>query len=176
MVESLPSCMTGRVQIDLALEDAAWLQDLPDVEAAVETAGVAVLDRVCAGPALNMSVVLTDDAEVQALNLRWRGIDMPTNVLSFPTEERSPDLAPAPPPGAPSGLPIELGDIVLARETVMREARAGGITPRQHLCHLVVHGSLHLLGYDHEEDVAAECMEGLEIAVLADLGIPNPYQ
>ncbi len=175
MVEGLPSSTKGRIEIDLALQDPVWLDDLPDAQYDVKRAGTAALTRFCTGPPLGLAVVLASDAELRTLNLRWRGIDRPTNVLSFSSEERTPGSTPAPPAGAPDDLPIELGDVVLARETVMREAGEGGIPPSHHLCHLVVHGSLHLMGYDHEDDDEAACMEGLEAAVLAGLGIPNPY-
>jgi probable rRNA maturation factor len=110
-----------------------------------------------------LSVVLTDDAEQQELNKQWRGIDKTTNVLSFPQIE----------PFAPvSGL---LGDIILARETLVREADEMGISFTAHFTHLVVHGFLHLLGHDHIEDDEAEEMEGLETEILAALGIADPY-
>lgn len=175
IVESLPSSITGRVEIDLALEDDAWLEALPDAPSVVELAGAAVLEHLCPGLHLSMAVVLTDDKAVRALNDRWRRQDKATNVLSFPTEELVAGTMPSVPPGAPAHLPIELGDVVLARETVLREASEAALPARNHLCHLVVHGGLHLLGYDHEEDRQAEHMESLEVAVLAGLGIPNPY-
>jgi probable rRNA maturation factor len=110
-----------------------------------------------------LSVVLTDDAEQRELNQQWRGIDKSTNVLSFPQIE----------PFAPvSGL---LGDVILARETLEREAAEMEITFEAHFTHLVVHGFLHLLGYDHVEDEDAEEMEGLETQILAALGIADPY-
>jgi probable rRNA maturation factor len=110
-----------------------------------------------------LSVVLTDDAEQRELNREWRGIDKSTNVLSFPQIE----------PFEPvSGL---MGDIILARETLVREAEAEGISFEDHFTHLVVHGFLHLLGYDHVEDEDAEEMEGLETEILAALGIADPY-
>lgn len=113
--------------------------------------------------AAELSVVLTGDAEQRGLNRDWRGIDKSTNVLSFPQIE----------PHAPvSGL---LGDIVLARETVEREAEDEGKTVADHVAHLVVHGFLHILGYDHlAEDEALE-MEGLETQILSTLGIADPY-
>ena len=110
-----------------------------------------------------VSVVLTDDAEQRELNRQWRGFDKSTNVLSFPQIE----------PFAPvSGL---LGDITLARETVEKEAEEMGIAFEAHFTHLVVHGFLHLLGYDHIEEEDAEEMEGLETEILASLGIADPY-
>ena len=110
-----------------------------------------------------VSVVLTEDAEQRELNRQWRSIDKSTNVLSFPQLE----------PFAPvEGL---VGDIILARETLAREAEEMGISFNDHFTHLVVHGFLHLLGYDHNEDDEAEEMEGLETAILATLGIADPY-
>ena len=110
-----------------------------------------------------LSVVLTDDAEQQELNRQWRGIDRPTNVLSFPQIE----------PFAPlSGL---LGDVILARETLEREAADLGLSFNDHFTHLVVHGFLHILGYDHLDDEEALEMEGLETEILASLGIADPY-
>lgn len=110
-----------------------------------------------------VSVLLTDDAEQRVLNAQWRGIDKSTNVLSFPQIE---------PFGPVSGL---VGDITLALETVQREAGEMGIAFEAHFTHLVVHGFLHLLGYDHIEDDEAERMEALETKILAGLGIADPY-
>ena len=110
-----------------------------------------------------LSIVLTDDAEQQGLNRDWRGIDKPTNVLSFPQIE---------PFGPVTGI---LGDIVLARETLEREAAELGKPFTDHYTHLVVHGFLHILGYDHIEEAQALVMEGLETKILATLGIPDPY-
>ena len=110
-----------------------------------------------------VSVVLTDDAEQHELNRQWRGVDKPTNVLSFPQIE----------PFSPVvGL---LGDITLARETLDQEAEELGVTLEAHFTHLVVHGFLHLLGYDHIADDEALRMEGLETQILATLGIADPY-
>ena len=110
-----------------------------------------------------VSLVLTDDAEQHDLNRQWRGVDKSTNVLSFPQIERF---------GPVVGL---LGDITLARETLDREAEDFGVTLNAHFTHLVVHGFLHLLGYDHIEDDEALQMEGLETKILATLGIADPY-
>lgn len=110
-----------------------------------------------------VSVVLTDDTEQRELNGQWRGIDKSTNVLSFPQIE---------PFGPVAGL---VGDITLALGTVRQEADEMGITLEAHFTHLVVHGFLHLLGYDHIEDEDAEEMEGLETEILATLGIADPY-
>lgn len=110
-----------------------------------------------------VAVLLADDEAVRAMNLRWRGKDAATNVLSFPA------------PAAAPGTPRMLGDIVVAYETTAQEARAQGIPFDHHLGHLVVHGFLHLLGYDHESDAEADKMEGLEREILKRLAIPDPY-
>jgi probable rRNA maturation factor len=113
--------------------------------------------------AAELSIVLTDDAEQRQLNAQWRGIDKPTNVLSFPQIE----------PGGPvTGL---LGDIVLARETLEREGAEQSVSFDDHFTHLVVHGFLHILGYDHLAEDEALVMEGLETQILASLGIADPY-
>jgi len=107
--------------------------------------------------------VLTDDSAIRVLNRKWRGIDAPTNVLSFPAE-------------IPPGAPALLGDIVLAYETVAREARRDGKPFAHHVAHLAVHGFLHLCGYDHERDSDAGIMEQLERTILRRLDIPDPYR
>ena len=118
---------------------------------------------VGAGPRMengrDIAILLTDDAEMQALNLKWRGNDAPTNVLSFPS-------------GGEQG---HLGDVVLAYETVEGEAEQQNIAIADHAAHLVVHGMLHLLGYDHEQEDDAVKMETLETEILATLGIADPY-
>jgi len=124
-----------------------------------------------AAPLVEIAVRLTDDAEVHTLNRDFRGKDKPTNVLSFPQVQD--DLL--------EGLSnsddgeILLGDIVLARETCMREAEEKGISVTDHATHLIVHGTLHLVGYDHGDDASAAAMEALEVKALASLGIANPY-
>ncbi len=126
---------------------------------------------VHAAPLVEVAVRLTDDAEVQALNRDFRGKDKPTNVLSFPQVQD--DLL--------EGLAnsddgeILLGDIVLARETCAREAEEKAILLIDHATHLIIHGALHLVGYDHIEDGRASAMEALEVKALASLGIANPY-
>jgi probable rRNA maturation factor len=115
-----------------------------------------------------LAVMLTDDEGIRTLNSNWRGIDKPTNVLSFP----------ALPPSGPSGpddAPRMLGDIAIAYQTMRREADDEQKPFDHHLSHLAIHGFLHLLGYDHEQDDDAETMEALEQEILAQLGIPDPY-
>jgi probable rRNA maturation factor len=114
-----------------------------------------------------LAVMLTDDAGIRTLNNNWRGIDKPTNVLSFPALQ--------PTAGAPADAPRMLGDIAIAYETTRKEADDEEKPFDHHLSHLAVHGFLHLIGYDHEKDDDAEAMEGLEREILAQLGIPDPY-
>ncbi len=124
-----------------------------------------------AAPLVEVSVRLTDDADVHALNRDFRGKDKPTNVLSFPQVQR--DLLESL-DNSDDGE-ILLGDIVLARETCAREAEEKGVSLDAHATHLIVHGALHLVGYDHMDDVSAGAMEVLEVKALASLGIANPY-
>ncbi|WP_428670940.1 rRNA maturation RNase YbeY [Reyranella sp.] len=146
---------TGRSRVEVVLLDAAWVKALPGVERLVRKAARAALGvRV-----RSLTVALSDDRRVQALNKRDRKKDKPTNVLSYPSGEKT-----------------FLGDIVLARQTVLREARAQKKSPADHLAHLVVHGTLHLLGHDHEtSDTDADRMEALERRILRKLGISDPY-
>jgi probable rRNA maturation factor len=110
-----------------------------------------------------LAILLTDDSAIRALNHNWRKRNAPTNVLSFPARPMR------------GKLPLHLGDIVIAFETVAREAKAEEKSFDHHLAHLAVHGYLHLLGYDHASNRDAEEMESLEASVLARLGMPNPY-
>lgn len=161
-------------EIGIVVECDTWLAALPDVEATCRRVAAAALGAATAGwpdeevARMELAVVLADDARVQTLNRDYRGQDKPTNVLSFAALDD--EEAPSPPDG-----PIALGDVILAYETAAAEAAREGKTLVQHLSHLVVHGVLHLLGHDHEDDGEAEEMEGLEVAVLAALGIPDPY-
>jgi probable rRNA maturation factor len=145
----------SRTTVNLVLLDPAWAKALPGVERLVRKAARAAT----ANRRRSLTIALADDRRVQALNARDRRKDKPTNVLSYPSDERD-----------------FLGDVVLARQTVWREAKSQGKTPADHLVHLVVHGTLHLLGYDHETSEAdAERMEALERRILAKLGIADPY-
>ena len=153
------------LSLDILHEAGDWSR-LGDRDALIVAAGRALAQdpRFAARPPAEACVALSDDATVQSLNARFRGKDKPTNVLSFPAIERL---------GA--ATPQVLGDIVLAQETVEREAADQGVAAAHHLQHLVVHGLLHLLGFDHETEEEAQEMEGIEIDVLALLGIPTPY-
>lgn len=144
-------------------------QNEADVEAVIHRAIEAAADIVEAdvGEA-ELAVMLTDDGGIRTLNSNWRGLDKPTNVLSFPA------LQPTGPSG-PDDAPRMLGDIAIAYETTRKEADDEQKPFDHHLSHLAVHGFLHLIGYDHENDADAEVMEALEVNILAQLGIPNPY-
>lgn len=124
-----------------------------------------------AAPLVEIAVRLTDDAEVHTLNRDFRGKDKPTNVLSFPQVQD--DLLET--LSNSDDGEILLGDIVLARETCVREAEEKGISIIDHATHLIVHGTLHLVGYDHMDDASATAMEAIEVKALASLGIANPY-
>jgi probable rRNA maturation factor len=141
----------------------------PDAEAIIQRAVATAAETANAGLGeAELAVMLTDDSGIRTLNLNWRGIDKPTNVLSFPA---------LPPTGAggPDDAPRMLGDIAIAYETTRREADDEQKPFDHHLSHLAVHGFLHLIGYDHEKDDDAEAMETLERGILAQLGIPDPY-
>ncbi len=144
-------------------------QAAPDAEAAIHRALATAATMVDAdlGHA-ELAVMLTDDAGMRTLNNNWRGIDKPTNVLSFPA------LQPTGPVRA-GDPPRMLGDIAIAYETTRREADGERKPFDHHLSHLAVHGFLHLIGYDHENDADAEAMENLETEILAQLGIPDPH-
>jgi probable rRNA maturation factor len=143
--------------IEVEIEDEAWTVALPDAVAVVERAATVALGAVEG----DIVVLLTDDAAVHDLNLRFRDRDRPTNVLSFPAAE--------------SAAP-HLGDLVLALGVCAAEAAAQGKSLADHLTHLTVHGVLHLLGRDHVEEVEAEAMEAEERTLLASLGVADPYR
>jgi len=162
--------------VDCLLEDSRW-QALK-LEALAEKAAKAALAELgLPVKGYEISLLGCSDTRIAALNADFRGKPQPTNVLSWPSEDRAPaapGTRPAlPPPGG--AIPVELGDIALAYETCTREAAEAGRPPSAHVTHLVVHGVLHLFGFDHETDADAEVMEGLETAILAKLGLPDPY-
>lgn len=153
------------LEIDVSVESGQWAV-VSDVEALSSRAILAAAE--CSGMVLKkgaeVSVLLTTDAQIRELNRIWRHQDKPTNVLSFPAAT-----------GARMADAIMLGDIVVAFETVNREAMIDGKTLEDHLTHLLVHGFLHLLGHDHLTEPEAEIMENLERAILASLSIADPY-
>ena len=150
------------VTVDLAIENPSWTA-LGDLQSLAERAAEAALREAgfASGESPELSCLFGDDASIRKLNAQWRGMDKPTNVLSFPATG----------PGAE----LLLGDIVLAFETVAREAAAENKPIRDHVTHLIVHGVLHLVGHDHEADDEADAMEALEVRALHRLGLANPY-
>lgn len=146
------------VDLDLRVAEPKWAENLPDLEAICQRA----LDAGAAqkGAVGEVAVLLTDNAEIQALNRDWRGKDKPTDVLSFPAD--------------PMDKPF-LGDIAVAIGVTQDDAKTRDLSLDQHLSHLLIHGLLHLLGHDHKDDTEAAEMEALEIAALASLGWPDPY-
>jgi len=159
--------MTAPLTVDITIATKEWQRLLPDAEAVARRAAEAAWRSL--GPtsgAAEISILLADDETVRQLNKRHRRHDRPTNVLSFPLDTAAPA----------GGPPTMLGDVVLASGVVAREAATQGKAVGAHISHLIVHGVLHLLGYDHETDPEAETMEALEVRTLADLGIPNPYR
>jgi probable rRNA maturation factor len=165
--------MRSVATIDIASNCLGWDRLCPDVRRlARNTARAALTDSFAAmaltSPArVELGITLTDNAGQRQLNQRYRGKRTPTNVLAFPAWDPSMRI--------PCGAPLLLGDVVLALEMVEWEAADQGKTFVDHFRHLVVHGILHLLGWDHQSEVAAAKMEALEISILAKLGAPDPY-
>lgn len=172
-----------RLDISFSLESGDWETAAADVERLTDAAARAAFEaaekpEILGGDTpVEMSLVLADDALVQTLNRDYRDKDKPTNVLSFAllddlddTDESTDDVL-----ARDEGMPILIGDVILAFETVQREALEQGKSFEDHLTHLVIHGVLHLLGYDHQSDPDADRMERLETSILARLGIADPY-
>jgi probable rRNA maturation factor len=148
-------------KIDVLVESGLWVEPRAIkslVRRAVNEAAAALSTRTA-----ELAIVLTNDSAIRLLNREWRGIDAATNVLSFPSD-------------SPSGEPPLLGDVVLAYETIAREARTERKPFAHHVAHLAVHGFLHLLGHDHQRDKDADAMERLERRILRRLAIPDPYR
>jgi probable rRNA maturation factor len=159
--------LAGTPTVEVAAPCPGWRRACADATTVVAEAARLTLRRGEAPAAAIVEITLADDAEQQFLNHSWRGKDAPTNVLAFPVAD------PATP--APDGAPLLLGNVVLAFETVRREAVEQQKSLADHLRHLVIHGVLHLLGYDHITLAETATMEAKEIAILAELGVPNPY-
>ena len=169
MADGGPSRSSGASPLEIEIVRHSEIWDSTEVSGdALSRAALAAFAASSAAPDAprEVTLVLTDDDEMRELNRTWRGKDSSTNVLSFPVGE---------PVGEAHGEPSPLGDIVLAGEAVIDEAKVKGIPAADHAAHLVVHGMLHLLGFDHERDADAERMESLETKVLAGLGIADPY-
>ena len=163
--------------VETVIEDARWeafgLAALGERAVRAALTGAGLPDKGFA-----VSLMGCDDARIAALNADFRGKPQPTNVLSWPSAERGSEFAGEPPeppvPGSPED-PASLGDIAIAWDTCAREAEAQDKPMADHVTHLVVHGVLHLLGYDHVDDADAALMEGLEVQILASLGVSDPY-
>jgi probable rRNA maturation factor len=156
----------GAIELDVIIAEGEWSR-LGDPEALARRAVEAAFAAASDAPreSTEISVLLTDDVNIRNLNREWRGQDKPTNVLSFPAPDQ---------PEQPG--PRHLGDIALAFETLLHESESESKTLSDHFSHLVVHGTFHLLGYDHELEAEAEIMEALEVKALAALGIADPYR
>jgi probable rRNA maturation factor len=153
-----------QIEIAIRVEAGDWGDRRKLARVAKKAVSATIASGLRTVPGSELSLLFTDDASIRILNAAWRRIDKPTNVLSFPG---------TPPKGAVYG-PL-LGDIVLAQETVAREAAEQHLTFDHHLTHLIVHGLLHLFGHDHIDEGEAEMMESLETAILGGLGIEDPY-
>jgi probable rRNA maturation factor len=151
----------ARLKIDVLVDSALWKE--PAKARSIVRRAVAAAANAQSTTPTELAIVLTDDSAIRQLNRLWRGIDSATNVLSFPTKQTADE-------------PPHLGDVVLAYETIAREARAERKPFPHHLAHLAVHGFLHLIGYDHEADADAEAMERAERDILRRLHIPDPYR
>ena len=157
---------SAEIAVPVSVSDESWEEALPQCRAIVLRAAMAAAGAHAGPGLLEISILLAGDEEVRGLNRDYRKIDAPTNVLAFASGP--------PPPAAPHAVRL-LGDVVLAFGTMRREADARGLEMADHLTHLVVHGVLHLLGYDHEAVPDAEAMERAEVHILAGLGIADPY-
>lgn len=153
------------IAVDILIEAGGW-PDQSGLESIVYQVIGAAMEAIqpVFAEGTELSLVFTDDAHIRDLNLKFRNLDKATNVLSFPAA-----------PVGDAEIGAILGDVVLARETILREAKGGDLTIEAHLAHLILHGFLHLLGYDHEDAAEAKAMERLETGILEGLGIADPY-
>lgn len=164
-------------ELDIVIEDPRWATF--DIEQLAQTAIAASLTHLSLPlDRCEVSLLACDDARISALNTDFRAKPTPTNVLSWPAEERAamePGGAPLLPVAGPDGV-IELGDIAISFDTCHAEAAAADLTFAAHVTHLIVHGLLHLLGYDHINDLDADLMEHIEVEILGKLGLDDPYR
>lgn len=158
-----------RLDLELVEDDGDWraFADIDGLVAAVRSVLASARELPAQSPA-SVAIALSSDAAVRRLNATYRGKDATTNVLSFPAAD-------VPLTAGDNDEPRALGDVILAAETVLAEANTAGIPPAHHFQHLLIHGTLHLIGYDHLTDAEAEAMETLEATLLARLGIADPY-
>jgi probable rRNA maturation factor len=162
--------------VETLTEDSRW--DALGLDALAERGARAALKRLGLDPgAYEISLLACSDKRIAELNEDFRGKPQPTNVLSWPSEERGAARAGEMPhlPRPMPPMPVELGDVAIAYETCAQEAKAAGKPLAEHALHLLVHGTLHLLGFDHEREADAELMEGIETEILEELGVADPY-
>lgn len=158
--------MSALLCVDISIETAPWATAFPNAEQLAKQAAEATWDNAGKPETdAEISIVLADDPMIRTLNDRYRGQDRATNVLSFPAEGSD-----------TPNEPILLGDVILAYDTIVREAGEQSKPVEKHFLHLCVHGTLHLLGYDHESEAEAVEMETREVAILETLGVGNPYE
>jgi len=162
LVKAAPKRRSLAPAIDIQVASLLWKAQ-PLAEQTVRAAIAAAAAALSTADG-EVSILLTDDKAIRALNRDWRGIDKPTNVLSFPA-----------PDATPGATPKMLGDIVMAYETLAQECDDEGRVFLHHLAHLTVHGFLHLIGYDHQTDAQADEMEGLESKIMTRMNLPDPY-
>ncbi|QDL91587.1 rRNA maturation RNase YbeY [Paroceanicella profunda] len=165
--------------VELVVEDDRWVSFTPPLAGLAERAARAALEAVGLSPeGYEISLLACGDERITELNAEFRGKESPTNVLSWPTHELAPDSPGAVPwlPPEPAGEgPDILGDIAISYETALREAMEQEKRAEDHILHLILHATLHLLGYDHETDADAALMEGIESETLVSMGLPDPY-
>jgi probable rRNA maturation factor len=165
--------------VDLVVEESAWTEALPDIDALADTAARLALEAAGLDPACwTMCLLACNDSRIAALNHEFRGKAVATNVLSWPAFALTPEhpgAPPPPPPKAACGSRQPLGDVAIALQTARREAEARAIPLKNHAIHLILHGSLHLLGFDHDTDADAATMERIETRALARIGVDDPY-
>lgn len=160
-----PVFASETITLDILVEAGDWPpeSELKTIASQVLEAAIETMHPVLANNA-ELSMVFTDDVHIRELNRQFRNTDKATNVLSFPAAPLTPDQF----------GPL-LGDVILSRDTILREAKADGLTIEAHLAHLILHGFLHTLGYDHVDDSEALTMERLETAILENIGVADPY-
>lgn len=160
--------------VDVEIEDDRWRE--AGLAALAESAAAATLGQLgLDAKSFEISLLGCDDARIAELNGAFRDKAGPTNVLSWPSAERGAEMAGTAPEPPDPEMDAELGDIAIAYDTCAREAAAGGLPLTDHATHLIVHGTLHLLGYDHIDDTDADLMERIEVEILATLGVKDPY-
>jgi probable rRNA maturation factor len=165
--------------VDLIIEDPTWIAALPEMQDIADTAAHLAFEATGLDPARHSICVLAcADDRIASLNQAFRGKRTPTNVLSWPSFDLSPThpgQRPPMPPESAGGPPQQLGDVAIALQTTQFEAKNCAIPLKDHVIHLILHGCLHLLGFDHETQADAETMEGIETRALARIGVADPY-